>query len=152
MKVVLGSDHAGFRLKEHLKDFVASLGHEVEDVGTKSTDSVDYPEFGAAVGRRVVELGGDARGIAVCGSGLGIAMAANKIPGVRAAAVSEPTAARLTRLHNDANVLALGERLMGVAVAESCVRTFLETPFEGGRHERRVEQLNELEKNGLEKK
>ena len=137
MHVVVGSDHAGYKLKEHLKERLTAWGHEVEDVGTHSTDSCAYPTFGVAVGKRVVALGGEARGVAVCGSGIGISIAANRIAGVRAALVSEPTAARLSRQHNDANVLCFGERLIGVAVAEESLRVWLETPFEGGRHARR---------------
>jgi ribose 5-phosphate isomerase B len=144
MRVVIGSDHAGFKLKEHLKERLAAWGHDVEDVGTHSTESADYPTFGAAVGRRVVALGSDGRGVCVCGSGIGISIAANKIDGVRAALVSEPTAARLSRQHNDANVICFGERLIGAAVAEEALRVWLETPFEGGRHARRVAQLDEI--------
>ncbi len=144
MRVVVGSDHAGFELKEYLKSLLTAWGHEVTDVGTTSTASVDYPEYGAAVGKKVVELGGDARGLAVCGSGIGISMAANKVAGVRAALVSEPTAARLSREHNDANVICLGERLIGRAVAEEALKMFLATPFAGGRHQRRVAQLDSL--------
>jgi ribose 5-phosphate isomerase B len=143
MKVVVGSDHAGFQLKEHLKKVLVGWGHEVEDVGTHSTESADYPDFGAAVGRKVVEL--QARGVAVCGSGIGISIAANKVPGVRAALVSESTSARLAREHNDANVLCLGERLVGAAVAEDALKAFLETAFAGGRHEKRVDKLRALD-------
>jgi ribose 5-phosphate isomerase B len=143
MRVVVGSDHAGFKLKEYLKERLASWGHEVEDVGTHSTESCDYPQFGAAVGQRVVELGDGTRGVAVCGSGIGISIAANKVPGVRAALVQEPTAARLSRQHNDANVICFGERLVGQAVAEEALRVWLETPFEGGRHARRVALLED---------
>jgi ribose 5-phosphate isomerase B len=142
MKVVVGSDHAGFRLKEQLKERLTAWGHDVEDVGTHSTESVDYPHYGAAVGARVVALGGEARGVCVCGSGIGISIAANKVPGVRAALVTEPTAARLSRQHNDANVICFGERIIGAAVAEESLRVWLETPFEGGRHARRVAQLD----------
>ena len=144
MHVVIGSDHAGFKLKEQLKERLVAWGHEVEDVGTHSTESADYPSYGAAVGRRVVELGADGRGVCVCGSGIGISMAANKIDGVRAALVSEPVAARLSRQHNDANVVCFGERMIGTAVAEEALRVWLETPFEGGRHARRVAQLDEI--------
>jgi ribose 5-phosphate isomerase B len=144
MRVVVGSDHAGFRLKEQVKALVQKWGHEVLDVGTHSTEPADYSDFGAAVGRKVVELGGDSRGVCVCGSGIGISMAANKVPGIRAALVTEATAARLARQHNDANVLCLGERLIGAAVAEDAVRAFLETAFEGGRHQARVDKLNAL--------
>ncbi len=149
MKVVVGSDHAGFRLKEHLKEILKKWGHDVEDVGPSSTESVDYPDFGAKVGERVVALQKNdsaVRGLAICGSGIGISIAANKVPGVRAALVSEPTAARLSRQHNDANVLCLGERLIGEALAESVLDAFLRTDFEGGRHERRVAKLNALDK------
>ncbi len=142
MRVVVGSDHAGFQLKEYLKSLLAGWGHDVVDVGTASMESVDYPEFGAAVGRKVVELG--ARGVAVCGSGIGISMAANKVPGVRAALVSEPVAARLAREHNDANVICFGERLIGRAIAEEALRVFLATEFSGGRHQKRVSQLDAL--------
>ena len=144
MRVVVGSDHAGYRLKEYLKDRLTAWGHSVEDVGTHSADSCDYPLFGLAVGRRVVALGEGGRGLAVCGSGIGISIAANKVPGVRAALVQEPTAARLSRQHNDANVICFGERLIGQAVAEEALRVWLKTPFEGGRHSRRVAQLEPL--------
>ena len=143
MHVVVGSDHAGYKLKQYLKERLTAWGHEVEDVGTHSTESCDYPTFGAAVARRVVALGGEARGVAVCGSGIGISIAANRVGGVRAALVSEPTAARLSRQHNDANVLCFGERLIGQAVAEEALRVWLETPFEGGRHARRVALLED---------
>jgi ribose 5-phosphate isomerase B len=142
MKFVVGSDHAGFALKEHLKKLLGDWGHDVVDVGTHSTESTDYPEYGAAVGRKVVELGAATRGVCVCGSGIGISIAANKIAGVRAALVTEPTAARLSREHNDANVVCFGERLIGRAVAEDALKAFLETEFAGGRHERRVKQLD----------
>jgi ribose 5-phosphate isomerase B len=143
MRVVIGSDHAGYKLKEHLKERLVEWGCSVEDVGTHSTESTDYPQYGAAVGKRVVELGGEARGVCVCGSGIGISIAANKVAGVRAALVSEPTAARLSRQHNDANVICFGERLIGPAVAEEALRVWLQTPFEGGRHARRVAQLDD---------
>jgi ribose 5-phosphate isomerase B len=145
MRVVVGSDHAGYKLKQYLKDRLAAWGHDVEDVGAHSDERCDYPRFGEAVGRRVVELGSDARGLCVCGSGIGISMAANKVPGVRAALVSEPTAAKLSRQHNDANVICFGERLIGPAVAEEALRVWLEAPFEGGRHAARVAQLGELD-------
>jgi ribose 5-phosphate isomerase B len=142
VKVVVGSDHAGFKLKEHLKELLQKWGHEVVDVGTHSTESTDYPDHGAAVGRAVVEQ--HAMGLAVCGSGIGISIAANKVPGVRAALVGDATAARLSRQHNDANVICLGERLIGAALAEDALKAFLETPFEGGRHARRVEKLDKI--------
>jgi ribose 5-phosphate isomerase B len=147
MKVVVGSDHAGFALKQRLKALLAEWGHEVLDLGTDSTESTDYPDYGSAVGRKVVELeaaGQDVRGVCVCGSGIGISIAANKVPGARAALAYDGTAARLARQHNDANILCLGERLVGVALAEDALKVFLETPFEGGRHARRVDKLNAL--------
>jgi ribose 5-phosphate isomerase B len=145
MKVVVGSDHAGFLLKERLKTLLGSLGHEVIDLGTHSTESTDYPDYGAAVGRKVMELAGEgAKGVCVCGTGIGIGIAANKISGVRAAVVSGASAARLARAHNDANIICFGERLIGPVVADDALKIFLETPFDGGRHARRVEKLNEL--------
>jgi ribose 5-phosphate isomerase B len=145
MRVVVGSDHAGYKLKQYLKDRLAAWGHDVEDVGTLTDERCDYPRFGEAVGRRVVELGGETRGVCVCGSGIGISMAANKVAGVRAALVSEPTAAKLSRQHNDANVICFGERLTGAAVAEEALRVWLDAKFEGGRHAERVAQLGELD-------
>jgi len=142
MKIVVGSDHAGLNLKNHLKDLLAKWGHEVIDVGTNSTDSTDYPDWGEAVGKKVMEL--DAKGLCVCGSGIGISIAANKVQGIRAALVHDSTEARLARQHNDANVLCLGERTVGQVVAEDALKTFLETGFEGGRHQRRVDKLNKL--------
>jgi ribose 5-phosphate isomerase B len=144
MTIVVGSDHAGFHLKEHLKTLLYKWGHEVIDVGTHSTESTDYPDYGQAVGKKVLEIGDGARGIAVCGSGVGISIAANKVSGIRAALVTDSTTARLSRQHNDANVLCFGERLIGPTVAEDALKVFLETPFEAGRHTKRVEKLNAL--------
>lgn len=145
-RIALGSDHAGYVLKTVLADHIRLLGHDVVDLGTNSAiESVDYPDFGAAVAHCVV--GGEAElGVCVCGSGIGIAIAANKVPGARAATVHDQTSARLARLHNDANVVCLGERLIGVEVAKDCVSEFLRTAFEGGRHARRVEKLAELDR------
>lgn len=144
--LVVGSDHAGLALKDKLKVHAERLGLKVEDVGTHTADSVDYPDFGRAVAHRVVELIPEgALGLAVCGSGIGIAMAANKVKGARAALCHDVTSAKLAREHNDANVLCLGERLTGVAVAEACLEAFLSTEFAGGRHERRVQKLAELD-------
>jgi len=143
MKIAVGSDHAGFALKELLAAHLLDSGHEVIDVGTHSTESVDYPEYGAAVGRSV--MSGDAeRGLAVCGSGIGICMAANKIPGVRAATVHDVTSATFTRLHNDANVMCVGERFIGPQVALDALDAFLSTEFEGGRHARRTGAIDQL--------
>jgi ribose 5-phosphate isomerase B len=144
VKLVVGSDHAGFHLKEKLRETLAKWGHEVIDLGTHSTESTDYPDWGAAVGRKVVELGPETRGVVVCGSGIGIAMAANKVAGARAGVAHDVTSARLMRLHNDANIIAFGERLTGLLVAEEALKAFLDTSFEGGRHARRVEKLDKL--------
>ncbi len=142
--IAVGSDHAGYVLKEQLAGELRDLGHEVVDLGAHSTDRVDYPDFGAAVGRAVA--GGDADlGLCVCGSGIGIAMAANKVPGVRAATVHDATSARLTRQHNDANVLCLGERLTGPEVASEALRAWLDAEFEGGRHVGRVDKISGLD-------
>jgi len=145
MRVAIGADHAGFSLKEAIKDRLAGLGIEVRDFGTGSDESVDYPDFAARVAREVADGAVD-RGILVCGTGLGMAMAANKIPGVRAAPVTGLEGAKLSRLHNDANVLTLGARLTATPLALDIVRTFLETPFEGGRHQRRVDKISDLER------
>lgn len=143
MRIAVGSDHAGFELKESLAGHLRDLGHEVVDCGTDSTERVDYPDFGAAVARTVV--GGDADGgLCVCGSGIGIAMAANKIGGCRAATVHDATSARLAREHNDANVICVGERLIGPEVAREALDAWLSAGFEGGRHADRVAKLDAL--------
>lgn len=139
-KIAIGSDHAGFRLKSKIADWLSEAGHEVLDLGTTGTDSVDYPDYGRRVGEAVAAGKAD-RGIAVCGSGIGISMAANRVPGARAALCMNGLMARLSRQHNDANILALGERLIGEAAARDCIDEFLSTPFEGGRHGARVEKL-----------
>ncbi len=141
--VAVGSDHAGFALKQELAGHLAARGIEVVDLGTHSPDRVDYPDYGAAVGRAVVDGRADL-GVAVCGSGLGICMAANKVAGVRAATVHDVTSARLTRQHNDANVICMGERLMGIEVAKDALDAWLEARFEGGRHADRVAKLDAL--------
>ena len=145
MRVAIGADHAGFVLKEHLAATIAALGHEVEDLGTHSTDPVDYPEICAGVGRAVVQ--GDAdRGVVLGGSGQGEQIAANKIPGVRAALCNDLYTARLSREHNDANVLAMGGRIVAPGLADEIVTLWLNTPFAGGRHQRRLEQIAALER------
>ena len=144
MKVAMAADHAGWQLKNRLKERVAELGHEVLDLGTNGPDSVDYPDFGAACGRAVAD-GRAELGILVCGSGLGIAMAAGKVPGIRAATCHDHFTAEMCRRHNDANVMALGERVVGDGVALDMVETFLATAFEGGRHERRVGKIDDLD-------
>ena len=145
MRIAVGSDHAGFDLKTALAEHVAGAGHQVSDLGTGSPDvSVDYPEFGLAVGRAVAEGRAD-RGICVCGTGIGISIAANKVDGVRAALVHDVTTAGLARRHNDANVICLGGRTTGVAEAIDAVDTFFSTDFEGGRHVHRLAEITEYE-------
>ena len=144
MRIAIGSDHAGFVLKETLRTWLAEQGHEVLDLGAHSDDRVDYPHFGAAVGRAVV--GGEADlGVAVCGSGQGICMAANKIPGVRGGVIRDEQDAEMTRRHNDANVACFGERVTDAPTAIRALEVFLTTGFDGGRHEVRVEMLGELD-------
>ena len=143
MRIAAASDHAGFPLKTDLVKHLRESGHAVADLGTDSTERVDYPDFGAAVGRAVAA--GEAElGLCVCGSGIGIAIAANKIPGIRAATIHDVTSARLAHEHNDANVICLGERLIGREVAVDAVEAFLATSFEGGRHVGRVAKLDAL--------
>ena len=142
--IAVGSDHAGYSLKQRLATELRTLGHEVLDLGAHDADRVDYPDFGAAVGRAVAGAEADL-GVCVCGSGIGIAMAANKVPGVRAAPVHDAMSARLARQHNDANVLCLGERLLDPDVASEAVRAWLDAEFEGGRHVGRVAKLAELD-------
>jgi ribose 5-phosphate isomerase B len=146
MKIAIGSDHAGFHLKNHLRDLLREEGHDVHDHGTESPESSDYPDYAERVGRAVVS--GEAElGVLCCGTGVGISMAANKIHGVRAAAVSESVSARLARSHNDANVVCIGERIVGPEVAAEIVHTFLQTPFsQGERHVRRIQKVAALEK------
>lgn len=140
MHVAFASDHAGAALKDRLRSVCAELGHRVTDLGTDGSESVDYPDFGRRLAEAVVA--GDAEmGVVVCGTGIGISIAANRVAGARAALCHDVTTARMARLHNKANVLALGARVVGMQVAEECLLAFLETPFEGGRHQRRVDKL-----------
>jgi ribose 5-phosphate isomerase B len=144
MKIALGSDHGGFVLKEEISKYLQGRGVEVEDFGTYVCESTDYPSYGQKVAEAVVA--GEAElGIIVCGTGQGIAMAANKVPGARAAVVADTFSAEMTRLHNNANILSLGGRVLGVGLALKIVETFISTPFEGGRHERRVGMLSQIE-------
>lgn len=141
--VAIGSDHAGFDLKQVLAAYLAELGYEVLDLGTSGPESVDYPDFGKAVAKAVAAE--KARfGVLVCGTGIGISIAANRNPQVRAALCHDHMTAELSRRHNDANILALGSRIIGVEVAKDCLRTFLTTPFDGGRHAGRVEKLSAI--------
>ena len=144
MRIAIGSDHAGFDLKSHLVVMLKGLGYTVDDQGTHSTESCDYPPICAGVGRTVRDGRADF-GIVLGGSGQGEQLAANKVRGVRAALCNDLYTARMARAHNDANVLSIGARVVGVGLAEEIVTTFLSTPFEGGRHARRVAQLSELE-------
>ena len=145
MKISVGADHAGFALKEQIRESLAKAGHEVFDLGTHSTASTDYPDYAAAVGRDVSN-GTAERGILVCGSGVGMSIAANKINGIRAVLGVSTEEVALTRQHNNANVLTLGARFIGGAAAEDLVRIFLETGFDGGRHALRVNKISQLER------
>lgn len=142
MKIAMGADHGGFRRKEALKAYLEEKGHTVVDVGTDSTESVDYPEFGKKAAQ-LVASGECERGIVICGSGIGIGIAANKVKGIRCAMVSEPYSAALCRRHNDANMISMGARTIGGDMMKEIADAFLETDFEGGRHARRVAMIEE---------
>ena len=142
MRIALAADHAGYLLKDELVRWLREQGHEVSDLGTNGPDSVDYPEYGRRLAQ-AIGSGEAERGIAVCGSGIGISIAANREPKCRCARVDEPLSAQLAREHNDANALALGARLIGSDMAKACVAAFLDTDFAGGRHQRRVDQLSQ---------
>jgi len=144
MKWYVGADHGGFTLKQHLVAYLREQGDEVVDLGTDSETSVDYPSFGKAVGEKVAAEPG-AYGLVACGTGIGIGIAANKVPGVRAAVVHDSFTAEMARAHNNANVIALGGRVIGPGVAESAVAAFRKAEFAGGRHQRRVDQLIALD-------
>ncbi len=145
MRVAIGADHAGFLLKEHLKRTLAQLGHSIEDHGTNSEASVDYPPICLAVGRAVADGRAD-RGIVLGGSGQGEQMAANKVNGIRAALCNDLFTARLSREHNDANVLSMGGRIVAFGLADEILTLWLATPFAGGRHQRRIDQIAEAER------
>lgn len=138
--IAIGADHAGFELKRVLKDELAGLGYSVSDLGTDDNESVDYPDFARSVAAEV-SSGRMERGVLICGSGIGMSIAANRHPGVRAALCHDEESARLAREHNDANILVMGARSIGEEQAKACLRIFLETEFEGGRHARRVAKL-----------
>ena len=144
MKIAIGADHGGFQLKEAIKAWLLERGHDVEDKGTHDEASCDYPDYGRAVALEVARETVD-RGILVCGTGIGISMSANKVKGVRAALCSDTFSARMSRLHNDANVLAMGQRVIGAGLALDIVEIWLDTPFEGGRHAGRVEKIMKIE-------
>jgi len=144
MRIVTGSDHAGFALKQDLINFLQEQGHEVVDQGTSVKERCDYPDYAARVGQAVVSDDAD-WGLLVCGTGIGMAMCANKINGIRAAVVSDAFSARATRLHNDANVLCLGERVVGAGLAREIVAAWLDAEYEGGRHQARIDKMMALE-------
>ena len=144
MQIVIGSDHAGLRLKAELHAYLEELGHSIHDVGTHTADSCDYPEFGAAVANTVAD-GAASWGLLICGTGIGMCMSANKVAGIRAAVVSDTFSARMTRLHNDANILCLGERVVGGGLAREIVDAWLSAEFEGGRHQRRINKIHDIE-------
>lgn len=145
MRIAIGCDHAGFLLKEELKAYLQVLGHEVEDMGTHSLESVDYPDYARQVAEAVAQ-GKVERGIVICGTGIGSSIVANKVPGVRAALCHESYTARMSREHNDSNVLALGGRVLGVELAKEIVQVWLASEFQGGRHARRVEKIKTIER------
>lgn len=142
MIIAMGSDHAGYNLKEEIKAYLLEKGHTVKDCGTDSTESCDYPVFGRAAAEVVREEEAE-RAIVICGSGIGISIAANKVSGIRCALCSEPLSAELSRRHNNANALAMGARLIGSDMAKRIVDVFLSTEFEGGRHQRRIDKIEE---------
>ncbi|MBI4564490.1 MAG: ribose 5-phosphate isomerase B [Planctomycetes bacterium] len=144
MRVAIGADHAGFEDKRRLAEVLSSWGHDVEDVGTFSSESCDYPDFAERVARAVVDQRAE-RGVLVCGTGIGMSIVANKFKGVRAAVVTDAFTAEVSRGHNDANILCMGARVTPLSDMERLLRIFLETAFEGGRHARRVEKINKLE-------
>jgi ribose 5-phosphate isomerase B len=144
VKIAIGSDHAGFSLKEDILGLLPSLGMEVVDCGTDSTDSVDYPDFGKKVSM-LVSSGEIERGILICGTGLGMSMVANKFPNVRASLCNDLFSAKMSRLHNDANILVLGGRVIGRDLAAEIVKVWLSTPFEGARHLKRIEKIRKIE-------
>lgn len=145
MKVALGCDHAGYLLKNAVTSLLERLGHEVIDEGTFNEESCDYPDFARRAAERVRSGEAD-RGIIICATGIGMAMVANKVPGIRAAVCNDLYTARYSRLHNDANVLTLGARVIGPGLAEEIVGLWMDTPFEGGRHTRRLDKLAEVER------
>jgi len=145
MRIALGSDHGGINLKRSIMDYLVSEGYEIKDFGTDSSDSCDYPDFALPVAESVVAKEFDF-GILICGTGIGISMAANKVAGVRAALCHNTFSAHATREHNNANILAMGERVVGTGLALDIVKTFINTEFEGGRHQTRIDKISQIEK------
>lgn len=146
MKIAIGSDHGGFELKECIKEFLQGEGIEYKDFGTYDTSSVDYPDFASKVASAVVSGECD-RGILCCGTGIGISIAANKVPGIRAALCGDCYSAKMSRMHNDANILCMGGRVVGKGLGVEIVKVWLETEFEGGRHQRRIDKILDIERN-----
>ena len=144
MKIAMGNDHSAIELKNIIKEFVESKGYEVIDLGTNSTESCDYPVYGEKVGRAVASGEADL-GIAICGTGVGISIAANKVNGIRAAVCSDTATARLVKQHNNANIIAFGERIVGVELAKDIVKAYLTAEFEGGRHAKRIAMISDIE-------
>lgn len=149
MKIAVGADHAGYAAKEEVMGWLRDWGHEVDDVGTHGPEPVDYPTYAARVAAQVVARRDDL-GILVCGSGIGVCIAANKVPGIRAAYVTDTYSAKMSRAHNDANVLCLGSRVTGPELMKELVSAFLASSFEGGRHQRRVEEIEKIERGAWE--
>lgn len=144
MKIGIGNDHSAVEMKQEITAYLKELGHEVVNYGTDSNESCDYPEYGEKVGRAVVS-GEVEKGILICGTGFGISLAANKVKGVRAVVCSEPYTAKLSRMHNDANILAFGARVVGIEMAKMIVNEWLNAEFEGGRHQRRIDMVMAIE-------
>ena len=145
MKIAIGNDHVGVELKQHLVDYLSAKGHEIVNFGTDTAASTDYPIYAERVSRAVVSGECD-KGILICGTGLGISISANKVHGVRCAVCSEPVSAELARQHNDANIIAMGARIIGPVMAEAIVDVFLNTEFQAGRHQRRVDMIMKLDR------
>lgn len=145
MKIALGSDHGGIELKEEIINYLKNEGYEIKDFGTRTKDSCDYPDYAVPVAEAVASKEFDF-GILVCGTGIGIGIAANKVPGIRAALCSDTFSAHATREHNNANILTLGQRVVGPGLALDIVKTFLNTKFEGGRHQTRIDKISDVEK------
>lgn len=145
MKIAIGNDHTAVALKKHIKEYLENKGYELCDVGTNSTERTDYPIYGEAVAKKVASGECDF-GVLICGTGIGISLAANKVCGIRAAVCSEPYSARLTRQHNNANIIAFGARVVGEAMAEMIVDEFFAAEYEGGRHQKRIDMIDAIEK------
>lgn len=148
MKIIIGNDHAATAMKFEIMEYLQELGHEVVNVGTDDNGSCNYPEYGEKVGRAVAAGEADC-GVLICGTGVGISIAANKVPGVRAAVCSDVTTARLVKEHNNANIIAFGARIVGVETAKDIVKAYLDAEFAGGRHQQRIDMIHEIEKKNV---